>query len=676
MHQNGVKEIQKSVTARYVLAISLIALLSTAAFLSLITALKDSDHTAFIVNISGKQRMLSQHIALDLHRLYAARLQQDSLQAHHLGNENTAYLQAAESLKLNLDEMLKANRILTTGVMNGEVKWTLSPQIHEMYFGQMNLYTRVENYIYIAKQSLQEPSTASAKLLLDALDVLAEPLLRDLNSVVQQYQLEGEERLLETKQLETFVWGATILALLLEVIFIFQPMVRRIVELTKLEQQNIENLKSIVELRTMNLEKTNQKLQDIAEKDPLTGLRNRLTLEKDIEQSLENYQKNYSPFALVVFDIDWFKAVNDDYGHDVGDYVIQKVGDVIQMHVRNDDRVYRAGGEEFVVLFNRIDLPEALLKAEQIRSAVEAFDFTVNEISLHKTISSGVYHAEYHQKKQVKDILKIADNGLYLSKNRGRNRVSIGVERTHFPKELSEQLAQVDVLLSGQVSNRVISIDGSVQSLLGYSVNEVMATPNGLLDMVYKKDWDVINNLSDQATEKGWRTTARFIDATGQVKILSLVAQKLPSDDIYLKMQDAVSLAAQVQDEMLLYNFHAMLKNSHDYIYFKDRNHVFTAASRTLVDVTNVSSAEELIGKTDYDVFDPTLADKYYRLEKQVFSGEVQVAQELQPVRDKNGHSAWVDNQKYPIIDERGEIIGLFGIARTVVDGSYANQSS
>lgn len=115
-----------------------------------------------------------------------------------------------------------------------------------------------------------------------------------------------------------------------------------------------------------------------------------------------------------------------------------------------------------------------------------------------------------------------------------------------------------------------------------------------------------------------------------------------------------------------------MLENSDDYIYFKDRNHVFTGASQTLVTLTKTKYWQDLIDKTDYDVFPEALADNYYRLEKQVYSGNVTVAHEVQKILDNQG---WVDNRKYPIKDTSGNIIGLFGIARDITESKLLEQA-
>jgi PAS domain S-box-containing protein len=108
-----------------------------------------------------------------------------------------------------------------------------------------------------------------------------------------------------------------------------------------------------------------------------------------------------------------------------------------------------------------------------------------------------------------------------------------------------------------------------------------------------------------------------------------------------------------------------MIENTSDLFILKA---VIMAASETRVAPTSVESREDLIGKIDYQVFERAYADEYYKLEKQVFSGEVDVARELQPTLDNDGNQGWVDNRKYPVRNEQGEIIGLFGIARIISD--------
>jgi PAS domain S-box-containing protein len=135
-----------------------------------------------------------------------------------------------------------------------------------------------------------------------------------------------------------------------------------------------------------------------------------------------------------------------------------------------------------------------------------------------------------------------------------------------------------------------------------------------------------------------------------------------------LLLQDAKTLKRTIADTAAAINFRAIMEGTDDYVYFKDRNHVFTGASQTLVSLCpNAKHWSDLIGQTDYDVFPEELADCYYRLERQIFDG-LPIASEIQPTVDKAGRKGWVDNRKYPLRDDDGTIIGLYGIARDITE--------
>jgi len=410
--------IKKGITIRYVLALSLIAVLSTIAFIFLQSALDDSNSTAFIVNISGKQRMLSQHIALDVHRIH-----------ENLSHHDSAFPpkdMARQLLEKNTQDMLIANQMLSSGTLTPDKQSIkLSPVIHEMYFGQMNLAQRVKEYTGLAQQILVLKDDHQAHKIVEAINDQSEALLRDLNKAVQQYEIEGEEKLHKIRQMDVFVWVLTIFILLLEVIFIFQPLSRRIAELSEAEERAIENLQYQVEIRTLHLQQINQKLEDLASHDPLTGLKNRLNFEQDLEHIITQHVINHAPYAVLMLDIDWFKKVNDDHGHDVGDFFLIELAKLLRHTVRNEDKIYRVGGEEFVILLNRVSYDHALKKSEKIRQAIQSHTFEVSEVTLHKTVSGGLFHSSLSNSTEVKSILKLTDNALYLSKSKGRNRISI-----------------------------------------------------------------------------------------------------------------------------------------------------------------------------------------------------------------------------------------------------------
>ena len=164
--------------------------------------------------------------------------------------------------------------------------------------------------------------------------------------------------------------------------------------------------------------------------DPLTGLKTRAYFEEQFNPYLENLKQGedsrraevfgYKNLSVIFFDIDHFKKVNDTYGHEIGDLVLQKVAESIKMSLRAGDTVARWGGEEMVAGLLGADEEGAAAKAEEIRKKIEALSFD-NPHELKVTISSGV--ASFSDDSTLKDLVKRADQALYQAKQTGRNKV-------------------------------------------------------------------------------------------------------------------------------------------------------------------------------------------------------------------------------------------------------------
>lgn len=403
---NEAKNLKQLFVRRYSIAILLIAILSTSAFLILKLALHSSDSTAYIVNISGNQRMLSQRIA------------SFSQQYHNLKND-----EIKKQLQTLIDEMRNANIALSTGEFKNRDKVEISNEISEIYYGETNLRKRVEQYLEIAQNILNSQNQEDSKPLLDEFLKISNGLLTTLNEAVLQYQKEGEEKISLIQSLEMIALIITIFTLLLEVIFIFQPMANKIFHLFKEIECMKRNLENEVKKRTLELEKTNEKLNYLASHDPLTGVKNRLNLEIELNELIEKYKNENIEFCVAIFDIDWFKKVNDTYGHDTGDFVLKELTNIFKDCIKEQDNVYRTGGEEFVVVIADIDYKSAQYKIDSIRNKVEKYIFNFKGIELTLTISAGFYHPSIIRVDDVTTILKLSDNALYRAKQTGRNKV-------------------------------------------------------------------------------------------------------------------------------------------------------------------------------------------------------------------------------------------------------------
>jgi len=175
-----------------------------------------------------------------------------------------------------------------------------------------------------------------------------------------------------------------------------------------------------------NSKKLEKKLRDFAEHDSLTGIMNRRMIENVLKKDLERASRYNKPLSLLMMDIDHFKKVNDTFGHDVGDLVLKHLTDVSKSNLREVDSFGRWGGEEFVVLLPEIDLKDARVVAEKLRTSIENTPLKINENEkVSYTISIG--GAAFSKSMDSwETFFKLADNALYQAKEQGRNQVCIG----------------------------------------------------------------------------------------------------------------------------------------------------------------------------------------------------------------------------------------------------------
>jgi diguanylate cyclase len=157
-------------------------------------------------------------------------------------------------------------------------------------------------------------------------------------------------------------------------------------------------------------------------KDGLTGIYNRRFMEKRLVEEFDRHKRYGRKFSIIMFDIDFFKKVNDTYGHQCGDFILKSVTAKIASIIRKSDFLARYGGEEFCCLLPETGLNSALILAERFRSEIEALDNIFQETSVCVTISLGVAEMGIaHGSAEM--LLKEADEALYAAKRSGRNRV-------------------------------------------------------------------------------------------------------------------------------------------------------------------------------------------------------------------------------------------------------------
>jgi diguanylate cyclase (GGDEF)-like protein len=160
-------------------------------------------------------------------------------------------------------------------------------------------------------------------------------------------------------------------------------------------------------------------------RDPLTNLYNRRYMEEALERETQRAKRRGTPVGIIMFDIDHFKHLNDTYGHEVGDLVLQDLGDLFRRHTRSEDIACRYGGEEFLLIMPEASLKAVKQRAEELRIVVkERLQIPWQKKILSITISVGVAEFPNHGSR-VKDVVNAADTALYQAKERGRDQVVV-----------------------------------------------------------------------------------------------------------------------------------------------------------------------------------------------------------------------------------------------------------
>jgi len=165
-----------------------------------------------------------------------------------------------------------------------------------------------------------------------------------------------------------------------------------------------------------------QHLSHLATEDPLTHLRNRRGLGETLHITLATAARHSQPMSAIMIDIDHLKKVNDSFGHDMGDQVIQQIARALDRTCRGSDVLGRTGADEFILILPNTELPDARALAERVRTQVSEHPIVVDQQRIHVTISLGV--ASARGQIDLDELYGEADRAMYLAKRGGRNRVA------------------------------------------------------------------------------------------------------------------------------------------------------------------------------------------------------------------------------------------------------------
>lgn len=171
------------------------------------------------------------------------------------------------------------------------------------------------------------------------------------------------------------------------------------------------------------LKRSNQMLLELSHTDSLTGLNNRRSMMETLDKEFERSTRNQSPLSLLMLDVDHFKKINDNFGHQQGDTALQALSHLLKDHLRQYDLAARFGGEEFALILPETGTEAACMVAERIRQSILKMRLADFPAGFCMTASFGVATAPNQVLASPDDLIREADNALYNAKRSGRNRI-------------------------------------------------------------------------------------------------------------------------------------------------------------------------------------------------------------------------------------------------------------
>lgn len=378
-------------TITYVISLTLIAALSIFVHFTLDEIIVEQSASANLINVSGQQRMLSQRITLYTN---------EYIEKNTSTYKETA-LTALKKMQTNHQYLLKEH----FKALQQNKRSNLSVTMYALYFSEPhNIDQKITEFSSLIIQALDSSITKTvAQSSIQKLKFLAlakDQMLNSFNVAVEQYEIESNRKIQELRTTQQLILIIIILTILIEGLFVITPL----------------SIKS---------NRYSKNLHEEANHDYLTNLLNRRSFAILANQSVAMSKRYHSDLSVISFDIDLFKSINDQYGHDLGDKVIQSVANTIQKNCRDSDSVFRFGGEEFLILLPNTPVSEAINLAEKIRSCIANTPTYSDKFIIEITASAGVAKWE-SQETDIKSTLKRADDALYKAKKQGRDQIIVG----------------------------------------------------------------------------------------------------------------------------------------------------------------------------------------------------------------------------------------------------------
>lgn len=366
----------------YICALALIACVTIISHYKISALIGTNEGFSELINVAGRQRMLSQRI-LSLGFQYT--------QSPKLNLKNDII----DSLAL----LLKSNNLLKEPFLKIPQKPSFyEMSMHELYFvGPSSIDSYVKRLEAHVKTLIETNSQAEQQKQLNLIAAFVNTkFLSKLDAAVSQYQRESETRIQRLDFIQGILLIIVLVTLVLEAVYIFRPMFNRMIKFI-------------------------QELNKISLTDELSGLGNRRSFNEAYQNQIERAVRYNQVCTLIIIDIDHFKQINDKFGHSCGDKVIKSMGKQLTQALRNVDRCFRIGGEEFALLLPLVSLEESNQILERLREKISHIKIKSDGGELISfTASIGISEINKHNHTRV---FEQADIALYKAKEGGRNKV-------------------------------------------------------------------------------------------------------------------------------------------------------------------------------------------------------------------------------------------------------------
>lgn len=369
---------------RYATALGLIAILIIVSQLLIQLALYENSDSSRVINIAGRQRMLSQKIT-------------KSALALSMNSKDIDKPKYLLELTETLDLWSMSDKALKEGSAELEIKTNNSLKVSQMFSEIEIPFKLIIKNTNLIIENIDNHTIDITDFTNNILE--QEPIfLKGMNQIVFQYDLEATNKLKKIKQLEIILLLITFILLFCEAFFIFVPV----------EKELKRTFKEIYIKEDY--------LASLASHDEMTGLYNKRVGKLLLEREFEKSKREETPFTVCFIDVDGLKIINDKYGHEAGDEYIKTVSDSISLGLRHSETAFRYGGDEFILLING-NITNAKIVIKRISSDITS----KNTNKIKHSISCGYAELSKNIGSNAEDLLNIADIDMYKNKQKKKN---------------------------------------------------------------------------------------------------------------------------------------------------------------------------------------------------------------------------------------------------------------